>query len=47
MRACGQDEDGRMIFPATVIGVNLDGSLRLQYDHNLGEGFDTSDQGAC
>ena len=32
------DELGYLVFPATVRSVDLAGKLRLDYDHDLGEG---------
>ncbi len=37
-RLLAQDEQGYLVYPATVESVDLAGKLRLTYDHDLGEG---------
>ena len=37
-RLLAQDEQGYLVYPATVESVDLAGKLRLKYDHDLGEG---------
>ena len=37
-RLLAQDEQGYLVYPATVEAVDLGGKLRLKYDHDLGEG---------
>ena len=47
-RRFGRDAAGRLIFPATVEAVLLDGRLRLRYDGGLaGDGSSGGDAGAC
>ena len=38
IRLLAQDEQGYLVYSATVESVDLAGKLRLKYDHDLGEG---------